>query len=579
MSVLPNYIPEDQLAAFWESRQGQPLTGSASGTRLPRQSDEELMEFLGTAMGQPVALAYGRHLVAGVPAFQEVDGTDTITFRLLGDGPWDSIEVLWINAVSKSLPDTTLVHFHPGLDGVDATESTPSTPNQERCSKWPVGYTALTFSRTAYLGLTLPDDPYGPGPEFDIRGIYKTRQVRIFDGDGVETSFEYSANPLWQFLDAYISLVLMPHAEVDAPLTPEAAARIDFGAFYDSAAYADESVADGNRFESHVAFARDTDFSAIIDTFLALTRGYLREPDGKLALFIDQPRASVFSFTGARRVFNSLSLPAKNPRQQVNRLVIQARDLESGGGDATKDFDVWSKQLDRETHQDFINRVNKQEMDLGANTQARSIRLGDYWLDRSLIDDQARIFSTLDAGGLAPGDVVHLPADFTNDLEAAITSGMLTNNGFASFTAALCVDGLLFAEAFSTASVAPGSTIEIDLGSGNAQTIRGLMLYSLGGGVNVFGVDYSDNGSAWTDAEADFTARQPRGWYESGGIDAGSHRWWRLRLSAVSDGGGSFSELVLIGDAQRWEVLEATDEPDDNREIFVQKYDEEIFPD
>ena len=157
-----------------------------TGTALPASSDEPKLDFLGTALNSPVPFAYGRHLVAGAPIFEHKLPTtsQTVLFIALGEGEWDGAEVVWVNGGEINIADTNLFHFHPGFDGQTGTETTPATPNQKICNFFPAGFTGMTFSKTAYIALTLPADPTAPGPEFDIRRIYKTRKVRTFDNNG-----------------------------------------------------------------------------------------------------------------------------------------------------------------------------------------------------------------------------------------------------------------------------------------------------------------------------------------------------------------------------------------------------------
>ena len=391
-----------------------PAPEPETGTLLPPQSEENKLEFLGTALDRPVPLAYGRHLVAGAPVFQHrlPASNRTILFIALGDGEWDSAEVVWVNGRSINLADGNRFHFHPGTDGEAGIEPAGEGRNQKICSLFPSAFTGLTFSRTAYIALDLPDDPAAPGPGFDVRGIYRTRRVRIFDADGKQTGYAYSANPAWQLLDAFIALHLKPHGLAKEALTTAEKARIDFAAFRSAARFCDADIGGGvKRFESHVAFLDTADLGSIFETLRALCRGYLLEQDGKLGLFIDQPRRSVFTFSTDHILTSSLELPAKPLRSLANRLIIKARDLESGGGDATRDFAPWTKTLDDEPHQDRIGRILKKEFDLGANSRERAERVGRYWINRSLrLTEQARVRLTPEAGALMPGDRVSGPA-------------------------------------------------------------------------------------------------------------------------------------------------------------------------
>ena len=65
----------------------------------------------------------------------------------------------------------------------------------------PPGVQGVTFSRTAYIALNAKFDVFAPGPEMIVRGIFKTRKVRFFDSNGVQTGAGYSDNPAWQIAD------------------------------------------------------------------------------------------------------------------------------------------------------------------------------------------------------------------------------------------------------------------------------------------------------------------------------------------------------------------------------------------
>jgi len=419
-------------------------TGQGAGTRLPTHSDVAALQLLESRMGKPITLAYGRHMVAGTPAFQhkQADGS-TVLFVALGDGEWDGAEVAWVNGKVINIADTSLYHFHPGIDGEVGTESNPAVRNQKICSFFPAGFTQTTFSRTCYSAFKLAPDPTAPGPEFDVRGIFKTRRVRIFDAAGNQTGYAYSANPAWELLDAYIALYLKPRALVNAPLTTAEKARIDFAMFKTSADDCDVDIGGGvKRFEGHVAFIEKTNLATIFDTLNTVCRGYIMEVGGKLGLYVDKPRASIFTITTDMIRDSSFEIPAKDLRQITNQITLKIRDTESGGADHSKDFAPFTAIHNEEAHQDQVGRVIPKDMDLGANTKERSERLVLYWMKRSLLKEQAHLLVTMDGGHLLPGDVVIAPKDHnftsTRDWEVievtdepiADSSGRVPGNAF-----------------------------------------------------------------------------------------------------------------------------------------------------
>ncbi|MFA5056658.1 MAG: hypothetical protein WC485_00970 [Opitutaceae bacterium] len=390
-------------------------TGTSAGQTLPAKTDEEKAQFLETALNQGMPLAWGRHLVGGNPCLQYYDAVAKITylFIILGEGQWDALEYLYIDSVKQTLPDYTLAHFHPGLDGESGAESAPSTPNQKLCSFFPPTLTATTFSRTTYLALAIPDDPNATttSDKVAVFGIYRTRRVRIFDAAGNQTAFEYSANPVWIALDAFISLKLKPHGAVNEALTTAEKAQINFAIIKDSADYCDTDIGGGvKRFECHAYFKDDTTLKTVLETICATCRGYARVVEGKFGFYVDQPRASVFTFTADHIIKGSLRFSGPDLRSAANRLNVKIRDLESGGLDPSRDFAPATLVIDDEAHQDKFGVVTK-DIDLGANTKERSLRLGTYWQKLSLLPRWLSFAATSEAGGVEPGDRVEAPLD------------------------------------------------------------------------------------------------------------------------------------------------------------------------
>src|SRR3990170_3710119 len=75
-------------------------------------------DILSASLGRPVALAYGRHVVAGnVILKDETDADRTIVFIALGEGEWDGIEELYVNGAEVDITTPGSYHFHKGLHG------------------------------------------------------------------------------------------------------------------------------------------------------------------------------------------------------------------------------------------------------------------------------------------------------------------------------------------------------------------------------------------------------------------------------------------------------------------------------
>jgi len=392
-------------------------TGTGGGTPLPPENQTHQFELLQAALGNPVPLAYGRHIVGGNVIFQHEIKTEgkVVIGVALGEGQWDGVEKLWVNGLEINLTDTTKFHFHPGKDGESGTETDPSTPNQKICSFWPGEITdQFTFSRTAYIMLKLDRDPEAPGPEYDIRGIYRTRKVRIFDSSGNQTAFQYSTNPAWQILDVLITRWLKPRALVGAELTAGEKARIDFATFVNAAADCDYDIGGGvKRFEGHIAFVQETDTMRALDQMLLLCRGYLIERLGQWALYIDKERAPAVTVGRDDLARDSLTFLRKTTRDLANLYIFRFRALDSGAGDASKDFQAQMKELADEAHQDAIGRIVKAEIDLGNQTAERAERLIKWLKGRTMLLRQlrCRLLPGSAAIDLLPGDLLTAPDD------------------------------------------------------------------------------------------------------------------------------------------------------------------------
>lgn len=399
-----------------------PEMPSGGITPLPPPRQTEKIELLQAALGAAVPLAYGRHVVGGNVIFEQENADETVTLLIaLGEGEWDALETLFINGVSQTLPDTARIHFHPGIDGELGVESDPAIRNAKICSFYPATFSPqLTFSGFAYLALKLTRDPRAPGPEFDIRGVYKTMRVRQFDASGNQTAYSYSTNPAWCLLDLLIRRVIKPHGKVNEALIAAEKDRIDFQSFLDAATACDFDVGGGQkRFEANVAFIEQTDLLRALEQLLLLCRGYLLERAGKFALFIDQARASQLTADRDFDVAGSLAFPRKDLRSLANKITLRFRDLGSGAGDPAKDFQTVTREFSDEDHQDQVGRIIPVEIDLGNQIPGRAFRLGSYFRDRTLkLRRQAR-FTLLPGKAqaaqnpldLLPGDVITGPDD------------------------------------------------------------------------------------------------------------------------------------------------------------------------
>jgi hypothetical protein len=332
--MSPLFIPGEEEGA--EDIPRFPILPDDAWPIIVPGNEVDNLALLQSNLGHPIPLAYGRHLVRGNIIFQHKQSeTNTRIFIALGDGEWDGIEVLFING--KVTPLSSLSHFHPGIDGETGTETTPNNGNQKICSLWPATFTdKFTFSNTAYLGLSLGVDVEAVGPGFDILGIYRTRKVRIFDSAGAITSFVYSTNPAWICLDIIIEHEIRRRALVGSALTAAQKERIDFQSFIDWAADCDVDIGGGKkRFEANIAITRQTDLKRAVELLLITGRAYIITTNGKLTAAMDKSRSSVATITRDEILEGGLSFGRKSTRNLANRVKIQYRNLVSGDGVGT----------------------------------------------------------------------------------------------------------------------------------------------------------------------------------------------------------------------------------------------------
>jgi hypothetical protein len=264
-------------------------------------------------IGAPIPLCYGFHWVTGnlLAMLTQDDGTRLPIYQL-GEGEWDGIDKLYINRAEVDFTDTSIVHFHPGTDGVTGTGSTGGDQKGDSFISDLNLDPQLTFSRTAYIALSVAPDPDAPSADLEVVGSYRTTKVRIFDGSGNQIGYAFSTNPAWQTLDVILRVWVKRHSLINAPLLAAERKRFDFASWVDTAAYNDELL-NGNikRFESSVAFVDQKTAADGLDQLLTLGRSYLREVNGVIQLRSDKPRSAAFFLTQQHLDTDTLVRPNK----------------------------------------------------------------------------------------------------------------------------------------------------------------------------------------------------------------------------------------------------------------------------
>ncbi|HWQ03254.1 MAG TPA: hypothetical protein VNL38_02135 [Candidatus Nitrosotenuis sp.] len=289
----------------------------------------------GARSGAPVAWGYGRHLLAGNVIFEGRSGSSTIVLLALGEGEWDSCEVLFINGVPFDITDTAKFHFHPGLDGEAGVETSPSTRNQKICSFFPTTFwPRIHFARTCYAGLALPPDSGAPNNEFRIQGIYKLRRMRIFDASGTQTGYAYSANYADCLLDLLIERFIKPRSRINEALTSGEKANFDFAAFDDFRSACAATVDGEARWELHKFWDSPMSLQAAVNEALLLARAYRVIKEGKWGATMDAARASVLTL-GMDELMWPVEISERDLMALPNRIRLDYRDMNSGLGRGT----------------------------------------------------------------------------------------------------------------------------------------------------------------------------------------------------------------------------------------------------
>ncbi|MGH9783380.1 MAG: phage tail protein, partial [Terriglobia bacterium] len=331
---------------------------------------------------------------------------------------WDALVELFVNGVEWDVSSPENIQFHKGLSGerssfVDENGVSdvlypegvgslyPFTENgdQKVDSLTPAGVQGLTFSRTAYLALRIPFDVFAPGPDLSVVAVFRTRKVRIFDAQGVQTGYQYSDNPAWQIAD----LLTTVRGLADS--------RIDWASFVAAANTCNQlidPIGDGTfvpRFVSHIAFTEEADFDQGLAALLATCRGLLLDTAGAIQLRIDQTRSSVFDFTMDNIVEGSFSTFYQDTRGTANRLELVFRDLDN-------DFALMTKLWNHEPQQARMGRVIPARLHLGNLPQHQAERIGNYLLTRAIDNNLfCRLRGAPASFALLPGDVVRVAHD------------------------------------------------------------------------------------------------------------------------------------------------------------------------
>ncbi|MGB8887107.1 MAG: hypothetical protein WCC87_10320 [Candidatus Korobacteraceae bacterium] len=300
------------------------------------------------------------------------DGTQ-YGFWILGEGEWDGFETIWnqtaplfaigyyydisSGAYTAWGPNPPEIHFHSGTDGpLGSSLPSPSSNGPDQgCDNWigelPSGAAILPqcYSRMAYYALKwLPESwtyldaqVNQVGQTLSPIGDWRALRCRIFDATGTQVGYEWTTNPAWHWVDAWIRCAFMPRSEYTLSMssgppyttTPETLPsdvldKFDWGSVYQFSQDCDYVLANGRkRFEGNYAFAQQTTLAAILEQILLNSRGYQQEYAGRLFLNMDKPRASVFLLTSAHQVPLTFTVDDREVHQNANDYTSEFLDL------------------------------------------------------------------------------------------------------------------------------------------------------------------------------------------------------------------------------------------------------------
>jgi hypothetical protein len=331
--------------------------------------------------GTPIPLAYGYVWATGKRhAYYMLQQTGDwgldytrVGFWLLGHGEWDGPVSLWINDKlaweGVSIPDPRpqgygwhgwdwitaldsqqdiVFHFHRGCDSVIGSGLAPQSngPDQQCDRLWsvfPPAVQPLCFSRVAYYGLMRKqpilwqqhNGQEDPSQWTDINpiGLWRALRCRLFDGDGNVTGYAFTRNPVWHWVDVKLRRELFPEYSLPFgvgpdPLPAAVSARLNWGKIYDSAQYCNQILSSGQpRFTGDYVFSQQTSLQAVVTKILRACRGFEQESQGQLAVVVDQPRPSVFTFNVEHILPGSWSASDSALSTAGNRILGQFRDV------------------------------------------------------------------------------------------------------------------------------------------------------------------------------------------------------------------------------------------------------------
>ncbi len=352
--------------------------GGYGGTPAPSVTSVQLAE------GGKLALAYGRHIVAGHLILHQTSAPVTI-LQAFGEGPWDSIEKLWYNGQEIPVLD---YNFHPGNPSTG-----PTDPIQGIDPFFPTG---LTYSHTAYVAAKVPTAFAADNPPDKLRALCKCLKVNNYDRNGLVIGYGFSANPARVMADLILVRAQLPASRIDWP---------SWIAFRD---YCDQTLTwdDGDtvrtipRFECHVVFLDNVTLADALNAAMATCGGVWQDDGEKIVFIRANETIPVHHFTEKNVVNGSIKFAQKGVLDRPNLARVKFRDLDN------EFLSEASVQSDRENLQELVGIIEASAKLLPNCNYSQAQRL----LERQMRLDTDNPF-TLELQAL--GDSFHvLPGDY-----------------------------------------------------------------------------------------------------------------------------------------------------------------------
>ncbi|MCM8779829.1 MAG: hypothetical protein NC914_01590 [Candidatus Omnitrophica bacterium] len=175
------------------------------------------------------------------------------------------------------------------------------------------------------------------------------------------------------------------------------------------------------------------------------------------------------------------------------------------------------------------------------------------------IEDNVTIYGTVIANGNVDIEGNHITIDaYPYPLRGArrkYSAAYWSQSGLGSYDGAKVNDGVIDVSCFNTSSSGSGAYLQLDLGACNEREfIKAEFIYITAGDYASWKIQYSDNGTSWTDA-AGLTTESIGKKYRYIWDSAGPHRYWRL-VKTSSGNGGTYAEAQFVSNLNSTQVLE-----------------------